>query len=643
MSFHSDATQVPQPGINIPPSSGVLSELDDKTHQKLLEYLTRRLKQGDENRAIKLNRYSRIDRIISTWQKLNPQDSARESYEELTGRMQGTPINLPLLATHLEDTVAFFAEIYSPSGGDFYTAAKVRDSEAAKALSEKMNRDTKARKYYKELCATLRALIKYNIGGFAVRWEGGNGIAEMAEGGNRLESIDMYNYLYDTSVKDVSKICTEAEFAARVTIKNLMWLVRRGLKGELENVDKFLRLDPNRNPNAMDMLKVKLKKEATFYRNPPTHVNLTIDGQDDRTTASTQGAAVDWAAYGAGLGSDSRSEVQGFEIIEMFCWLNPKDFKLIPKAEVAAKNASDRGGNGYALWRFIIVDSIQVCLAEPVVPTTDKQDAEIPHYLSFLTQDDMKEAQRSIMEMMRGFQKFGSFLLNVFMAGARKNVWGTKAIDPSMFDSTELDRGDVATVLKSKIPGRDVRTGFMNLESKTGVQEAFEMLTQTLELVRVFYPSQAQPQQIAGIDRAVKSQVAAVLQGTQRRLHMSVKLVDTDLMHPVRLACYRNIAKFDPQGLNGLTEEIVSKVLGSGLEQLNTERLLMALQEMIFALFQNPQAMSTFDMPQLMTYWSRMQNSPSDLGDFVVAQPTGVVPTEEVPPVDTGVPPIQTQ
>lgn len=618
MSLYTDINQMSQAYIELPKSTGTLSEISDENHQRLLDYLQARLKNANTDRATRINRYSRIDRLISTWMKLTQEDSERELVEDNTGKQQAIAMNIPLLVTHLEDMVSFFAEVYAPSGRDFYIAPNKIEAESARVLADRMNRDTRARKYYKELCSTIRSLLKYNIGGFAVRWEAGKGLAELAEPGNRIESLDMYNFLFDPAILDISKLSTEGEFSARITVKSYMWLMRKALRNELQRVDKVVSINDRAKDGQTNSLVNRFKKTASFYRNAPTHVGLSIDGADQKTSPQMgSGSGVDWASYGATLEGEGKPEIQGFEVIEMYCWLNPKDFGLVPKrGEVPGLEAADAKGNGYSLWRFTMIDNCQVCAADHIQGSLN-QPAEIPHYVAYMMQDDMKEAQRSIMELMKGFQRFGSFLMNIFVAGARKNIWGLKAVDPGMFDTSGIDKGEVVGVLKSKIQGRDVRTGLMDLTSKTGVDEAFDMLTRTLELVRVFFPSQAQPAQIAGMDRAIKSQVQAVLQGTNRRLHMLCRLLDDDLMHPTRVGCYRNLAVNDAEGLSGLTEEIVSKVLGSGLAQINAEALAQSLQELIFALLQNPESMQAFDMPGLMDYWSRLKNSPTSLGDFV--------------------------
>lgn len=641
MLVYTDST-LKTADVRIPKVGGILGDMDDDVHAELVEYLVSRLKTGRSSHNTRITRYARIDKLISTWQKLSAEDTKRELEEDNSGRSTPIAMNLPLLAAHLEDTVSFFAEVFAPHRRDFFVVPDDEDAQTISELARKMNRDTKSRGYYAEVCKTIRALAKYNIGGFAVRWEPGAGFGELASPGNRIESLDMYNYFWDQSVSDVTKIRTDAEWAARASVKNQMWLERKALRGELQRVDELIKKDKENYEN-----KKNSHRKASFYRTPPHHVGLTLDGRDGQTTKAN-GNTVDWASYGAGFEGESLQDINGFEVIEMFCWLNPWQFNLVDVgAEAAAESGAgvaegglDENGQGYQLWRFTIVDACQVVHAERVLGA-GAEEPEIPHYVAHMNQDDMKEAQRSVMELLRPFQRFGSFLMNIFVAGARKNIWGFKGVDPSMFDTSQFEHGEIAGWLKSKIPGRDVRSGLVAIDSSPGTEHAMQMMGQVLEVMRSLFPSQAMPAQIASIDRAVKSQVSAVMQGVHRRLHMTARTLDSNLFNPTRMQCYRNLTKGDPDGLANLTEEKVAKLLGSGLQSLNAEAAASELREIIFAVIQNQEAMQTFNVSGLFTFWSQLLNLPMDLGSFVrqQQQATGATPPGNTPPPPDAMPP----
>ena len=238
-----------------------------------------------------------------------------------------------------------------------------------------------------------------------------------------------------------------------------------------------------------------------------------------------------------------------------------------------------------------------------------------------MNQDDTKDAQRSIAELLRPFQTFSSFLLNIHIAGSRGNVWGIQAYDPSMFDMSQIKDGETSARIPAKIPGRDVRSGLLRISSDTDTSGTMQTLQGILALMKEFFPAQALPSQIASIDRAVNSQVSAVLQGTNRRLHMYVRVLDDDILGPSRMRMVENLT--DNQAIQGFsaTDDQILRVLGNGLSQLNREAAASALQQLIYVLIQNPDSASQIDILALINYWSGLLNIQADMTDFLRQQP----------------------
>src|SRR6185369_8001122 len=86
----------------------VLLQLTPEMRQQLLDHLIGRLNAGKVQRHRRIVRYARIDRLISTWQMLSPDDSERERIEDNTGKATALPMNLPILASHLADMTSYF-------------------------------------------------------------------------------------------------------------------------------------------------------------------------------------------------------------------------------------------------------------------------------------------------------------------------------------------------------------------------------------------------------------------------------------------------------------------------------------------------------------------------------------------------------
>lgn len=612
-------------GREAPAELPKMSELNQDQHDKLLAYLTGRLANGGTVRDRKLYRYARIDRTISTWQKLNPEDSQRELIEDNTGKQQALPFNLPVLAAHLNDMTSYYAEALAPISNPFFSAS---GDQNATALLNKMNRDAIARNYYSELTLTVRSLLKYNIGGFCLTWDDGVTYGnKTVTPGNYWKSLDMYNTLWDPAIRDISQLSTKGEWAATCRIANRLEMIRNSLNGTWVGLETYLEA------------KTTATTGMSYYKEPATQGGLTEEGQDARTT-SNQETSINWSSYGLGISTDLGPEVDGFEIVDMYCWLVPDQFGLLNAAEQSNLNNSERDPETFLeLWKFTLVGSTYIVQANPVLPreqTVAGELCEIPIYLSYMTQDQIKQAQRSFMELMRGFQRFTSAMYNIYIAGMRGKVWGLTGYDPSMFDMTGISKGDTAGVVPSKQPGRDVRTGLMNMSPNSGVDDALQAVDSSLTIMNQFFPAQSMPSQVAGIDRAIKSQVATVVQGAMKSMRTILRVMDSSLMLPVRLGGYRNLKRNDPQGLEQVDDATVAKLVGSGIESMESERVADSLWQLMYAIIQNQESMQTFDIPKIFAYLSRVSNLSVDLGQFVRQPPPTAPGTQQ--PVPAAVP-----
>lgn len=577
-------------------------DLDEDTEKRLLEYLLKRLDSDMVNRTNRVKRFARIDQHISTWQILSPEDSKRDQREELTGRSQAIPVNLPLTKGHIDDAVAFYAEVYAPIGGNFYANPGKKDkSKAVLDLTKKMEQDSKINQFYTHVCSTMRALNKYNIGGFHVYWTESSVNADSAardSTGNACESIDVYNFLYDPSISDVTRLYYEGEWSAIAKVKNRLWLMRMHQEGELRHYDEILSCNAPNGSNSYEYGKAK------YFKHPPKATSLNSQGNDTKTSEGDQTYEVDWDSFNMSVDSDSQTDIAGYEVIRMYCWINPKQFDLAEEDTIQ-------------LWEFLICNGTWIIRMKAVPDAL-----YLPTYMSRLNIDDMLEAERSIAELVRPFQRLTSFLFNTHVEAIRSAIWGLKVYDPDGLDATTIQNGETSGLLASKKPGRDVRSLLMKVD--TGAESTKQNLQDAgtvMDLMKQLFPNQGLPSQIAGMDRAVNSQVQAVLQGALRKLHMFVRNLDATLMLPVRQAQYRNIALFDPEksGFKDITPEEVAELLASGLGQISREAAAEQVRTVLFALIQNPEGAAGFDIGGLFTLWSGLLNIGTDLGEFVKA------------------------
>lgn len=577
-------------------------ELSEESHKALMEYLLARLQTSNGKRPARLQRYARIDQAVNGWQKLSAEDSIRDSREEMTGRSQALPMNVTITKSHIDDAVAFFAEVFAPLGGNFFaTPGKKDQTSMIQGLTKKMDQDMKMNAYYDNIVSTMTSLTKYNLGGFHVYWNDEKQHGDSV--GNVCESIDVYNILWDSTIRDVSKLHRDGEWVALVKERNRLWLLKQAMKGGLINLKKVVgpQKDSERGSNSF------VPGKAKFYKHPPDQTRMRDDGKDTKS-GLREGGDVDWEGFGLSLGEDQQAAIDGHEIIKMYCWIIPSQFNIEVEGE------DENAANKLSLWQFTICDSTTIIYAAPI-PNAE----ELPVYLARLDKDEMGEAARTMAENLMPFQRIVSFLLNTAIEGIRSNIWGLKGYDPSMFDISKVQNGETSAFLKSKVPGRDVRAGLLKLDGSSGTEENFRHAGSVLELMRSLFPSQAMPAQIAGMDRAVNSQVSAVLQGAMRKMHMLVRRLDSALMLPVRIAQWRNIANFDPEKENyrNLSAEEVAEVLASGLGQVNREAAAEQIRTLIFALIQNPDGNQGIDTRGLFQLWSILMNLGTDLSEFI--------------------------
>lgn len=588
-----------------------LLDMTEDEIQCLTEYLVGRLNNGSKVRDRRVRRYGKIDQSISTWQKLDSEDSKRKLMEEVNGKAQSIPFNLPILASQLDDMTSYFAEALAPVSNPFFSSS---GDEVTKQLLDKLNRDALRRDYYGELAKSIRALLKYNTGGIGVEWdEGSDGSkAALAAPGNRWSCLDMYNTLWDPSIKDPSKVSEHAEWAATVCITNRLKLIRKTLAGDWVGLEKILTQD------------IGEESITRLYRTPAFEANISDDGQDVKTAAGKSNQ-VNWSDYGLGYSTDLGPEVDGFEETRMYCWLIPEKHGLLSDAQYEELRQLRRDPDSYLeLWQFTLINGCRLVEAKPVIPRADATQGEpvmIPMFLTFLTNDQLAEAQRSFMELMKGFQGFASSMFRIYQDGMRKGVYGITAYDPQMFDAGQLSKGEVVGMLASKQPGRDVRTGLSTLNESSGTENAMRAVGESLQLKDSMFPAQALPSQIAGIDRAVKSQVTTVIQGSQRKMRMLLRYVDSNLMLGTRMQAFRNLKRWDKSGIEDVDDEAVAKLIGSGIESMEAERVADALWQLVYAIIQNQEAMARFDVPQLLTYIGRVTHLSVDLGQFARLTP----------------------
>jgi hypothetical protein len=190
--------------------------------------------------------------------------------------------------------------------------------------------------------------------------------------------------------------------------------------------------------------------------------------------------------------------------------------------------------------------------------------------------------------------------------------------------------------MKPAAHGKDIRQFIWEHGSTLETKQTLQDLESVMGVINQFFPTQSLPSQIASIDRAVDSQVAAVQQGANRRQQKAARLLDDSVFRPVRFALYYNIIQFQPNGstvndfytgksitidLAALRETDLPFIIGQGLKAIDRQAAAGMLQQIIFAMIQAPAAAQQIDMLGLIDYWTSMIDIDIDMNQFQIQQP----------------------
>jgi hypothetical protein len=596
---------------------------NDKMHARLLDYLVTRLKLGKEGRDQRVRRYSQIDRDVAAFLKLDDEDRKRQMEHERTGNPQATKVSLPLMFVHLDDMMTYYAQTFAPNRGMFYHSGDPKETAEATQLVAIMNNHAVYAGYYRQLLRAIWAILKYNTGGVWNSWDtdygpkleatesGGTTLGQaIVFAGNRIRAIDMYNFLCDPAVEMVD-LHKDGEWCAEASMVSHYGLKSRCLEGRYFNCEDAL--DGESQGVA-----------AQYYKDPPLESRLDND--------DSQAKSFSWYSYITGI--DSYMLNGAYELVTMYIRINPNDFGLI------GGKAEDRAGrNRYEIWRFTVLNG------ERIIETVymNNMHGELPAYMGVLNDDHMREAAKSVAEILNPLQQFSSFLLNVHVLANRKNIYGTTYYDPSCIDMEKIPQGEVAArvALKPQGWGRDIRTMVQHDNNTLDTKQTLQDLQGMMGIIDQFFPTQSLPSQIAGIDRAVDSQVAAVQQGSNRRQQKGARLIDESMLRPMRCSMYYNIVQFQKDNvsvadfytgkdvnidLSQLRNMNLSLIIGQGLKALDRQAMQGQLREIIFAMIQAPTISERIDLLGLLDYWTSMMDLEMNLKQFQLAPPAAAAP-----------------
>jgi len=590
---------------------------NESNHEKLLCYLQQRLRFGRQERDDNLPRFVRIDKKIAGWLRLTKEDQVRQQQQDTEGKPILTDLNLPLTWVHIDDIMTYYAQTFAPNRGMFYHTATPDETDEASQIVVKMNNDAIQSGAYREILQGLFATLKYNQGGYFVNWtrEEGPILVQTEQDaepevqmqirwqGNKMVAVDNYNIFKDPSVP-LHRLHMDGEFVAHADLRSHYWLQSRAAQGMFFNLGDCL--EDNEETTTLK-----------YYKHPPQEAQFQTD---DAT-------GTDWVS----ILSESSGYIKanGYELVTIYIRLNPTEFGLIPGGRGQRQNR-----NRYEVWRFTILNDERVIEARFM----NNIHGYLPCFMGTMNDDIMGQAQKSVAEILQPLGDFASFLVNTHIRASRSKLYGTTVYDPSMVSLDNIPQGEVAARLKVKPTayGKDIRQFIWQLNSNMDTGQTLQDLEAIMGLVNQFFPTQSLPSQIASIDRAVDSQVAAVQQGANRRQQKAARLLDDTIFRNVRFAMYYNIIQYAADNeeitdvftgkkitldISSLRNSNLPYIIGQGLKAIDRMAAAGMLQNIIFALIQAPQAAQGLDLLGLIDYWTSMIDIDIDMKQFRLKPP----------------------
>ena len=601
-----------------------------KAHQKLLEYVVSRLELGAGQRDSLKTRYIRIDKQYSSWMKLDAEDQKRKSKQDSTGIPLAVKLNLPLMYVHLEDMLTYFMGVFAPTKGMYHVVAEGDEQSAANQLVTLMNTHNVHAAHYRGLIMACAAALRYNLGGVLTHWDketganmttNDNGQLEVSQDkvlweGNRVDALDPYNTLMDPRVHPL-KLYKDGEFCATADTLSLHELTKGATEGRYFNTTELFAKAKN----------TETMGEYRYYVNPAKEVGLDLEGEDTESGGINGTNWFDWF----GLSADNMGH--SYEIVELYIWINPIQMKLI-----ANTKAHREGRNRLEQWRITLVNGDTIVQTIPI----NNVHNWLPFSFGMINDDSMGIAQRSVGEIISPLQSFASFSMNAHIEATRKNIFGITYYDPDAIEYSQIPPGEVAgrIALKPAARGRDIRTLVMTNDNLLDTRQTTSNVDMTMGLLNDFFPTQQLPSQVAGIDRAIESQVATVKQGANRRQQKAARMLDVSMLRVSRFIQFYNIAQFQPNATvmseNGkqvaiaadkLRDTDLMYMVGQGLKSIDREAAAQTLKELTQMIFQSPEVAGRTNMLGLIDYIGDLEGVETNISQFALDQ---APPTEGV-------------
>lgn len=581
---------------------------------KLVQHIINRLRLSDNERRIRVMRMQDIDIQLSGMVHHDKDDRKRDRDNKRGKAPAATKVNLTLAYTQLDDCVTYLMSLYAPETNIFTATSTADKQNVAEGLTKEVGNQGQKLQYFRHLAKFCLNAVKYNLGGMSINWEKQNGTVfqkdpnnsavsgavKKVQGvvwqGNVLKSLDMYNFLYDTSVHPVD-LPSKGEYFAEVEPITPFRVQRMADQQILFGVNRFIDFPAP----------LYGSDSGTFYMAPP------IVREPSAYTDKQEGGAVNWQMI-LTPGGPAKDSQPGIELCWYTTWLYPYKFGL-------------SNSQNMELWRLCMANGKYIAASTKL----DDSHGQLPCACGTPIEDDLRNDQRTYAEQLLPLQMFASFLLNTHVDATRKAIYGITVFDQNLFPGFDLSTEDLIGArvpMKSSATGIDIDKAFRHYNDAPQTDQNVEMVGKIVDLMQKILPTN-QAQQVADLERATEYQAAATVQASSRRNLKIARLLNDQALSIVKFQMLYNIYEnmpaityVDSQGKDqtitpaNLLDAQIEFDVGTGLKGLDRLMQISIFKDILGYVFQIKDAATQFDVLGLLTYMAEIAGFQTDLTQF---------------------------
>ena len=308
---------------------------------------------------------------------------------------------------------------------------------------------------------------------------------------------------------------------------------------------------------------------------------------------------------------DSGAQV---ELVTMYAHLNPKLFGL---------GTEDK----YLVYKLVMA------AGKRIIGITEMTNVHgmLPFSFARPLDDQMKGSQKSITEILTPLQDFASFCLNIHSEAVRTGIYGTRVFNSAYIAVDAIPEGEANATIATKAGAKDVPMGNIvtKLDSTVDTQQLMVSMKTAFDLADSMFPATQMPSQVAGIDRAINSQVAAAIQGANKRSKKYGRVMVDQCLEISKVMQIMNVQQYYKDGTidqpdgnpvsitaEELRKEDITTQIGHGLMTLDRERMVGDLRDILFASFQSPAAAQQLDVVSMLGAMLDMMDYHLDVEQF---------------------------